>query len=146
MRSLEILVTQWTKENVAPLPPVSASVVSETFARLNAVATSDILYLYSLMGGMENMTGDLWRHWSMDEILAENIEPSEFGVLFADYLISSWCYRAKAKLDNTSAVYVDHFDEKAPILVADSLEEFFDHYLKSSGEALHNHYRPNNDA
>jgi hypothetical protein len=98
------------------------------------------------MGGMENMTNDYWRHWSMAEILSENHEASEFGVLFADYLISSWCYRVKAKPDNTSAVYVDHFDGKAPILVANSLEEFFDQYLKSGGEALHGHAGPKSDA
>ncbi len=146
MHSLHILVSQWATESVRPLPPVDANAVGATFARLNALATPDVLHLYSLMGGMENMTNDYWRHWSMAEILSENHEASEFGVLFADYLISSWCYRVKAKPDNTSAVYVDHFDGKAPILVANSLEEFFDQYLKSGGEALHGHAGPKSDA
>src|SRR5437870_10193985 len=120
MHSLQVLVSRWAKESVRSLSPIDANAVVATFARLNAVATPDVLHLYSLMGGMENMTNDYWRHWSMAEILSENHEASEFGVLFADYLISSWCYRVKAKPDNTSAVFVDHFDGKAPILVANS--------------------------
>jgi hypothetical protein len=146
MHSLDILVSQWAAESVRPLPPVDANVVHATFARLNAVATDDVLRLYSLMGGMESMTNDYWRQWSMAEILSENQEASEFGVLFADYLISSWCYRLKAKPDNTSAVYIDHFDGKAPVLAASSLEDFFDQYLKSGGEALHGHAGLRSDA
>ena len=146
MRSLKILVKQWAAEHVLPLPPVAADAVRATFSRLNTVATPDVLHLYSLMGGMENMTNDYWRHWSMDEILSENREASEFGVLFADYLISSWCYRVKARPDNTSAVYVDHFNGGKPCLVANSLEEFFDQYLRSAGEALHGHAGAKNDA
>jgi len=113
--------------------------LADTFARLNAIATPDVAYLYEQLGGMENMTNAYWRHWPMEEILLANKQPSAFGVLFADYLISSWAYRLKAVSDSTSAVYVDHFDGHEPTLVAGSLEQFFDNYLRSAGEWLHVH-------
>ena len=146
MRSLQTLVQQWASESVRPLPPVSAAKVTGTLCRLQAVATPDLLYLYSLMGGMENMTNDFWRHWSMDEILAENREPSPFGVLFADYLIWSWCYRVQPKPDNTSAVYVEHFDGREPCLVASSLEGFFDAYLQDATKFFNGHAGAKSDA
>ena len=139
MRSLQVLLTQWKTENVAPLPPVNSALVSETFARLNATAAEDLAYLYSQMGGMEFMTDANWRHWPMTEILEMNNQPSEFGVLFADYFDYAWVYRVEAISDSKSAVYVDHFNGKAPILVADCLEEFFDDYLSSNGESLNQH-------
>jgi hypothetical protein len=139
MRSLQVLLTQWKTENVVPLPPVNPTLVNETFARLSAAAAEDLAYLYSQMGGMEFMTDAYWRHWPMTEILAMNNQPSEFGVLFADYFACAWIYRVKAVSASKSAVYVDHFDGKAPTLVAACLEEFFDDYLSSNGKSLHQH-------
>ncbi len=91
------------------------------------------------------MTDDLWRHWSMDEILSENSVYSPCGLLFADYLISSWCYRVQSKPDNTSAVYVDHFDGNAPLLVANRLEDFFDAYLQDATQFFDSHVTAKHD-
>jgi hypothetical protein len=146
MHSLQILVRRWAAESVMPLPPVDAHSVIETFTRLHSVATPDVIHLYCLMGGMENMTNDLWRHWSMTEILEENRDPSNFGVLFADFLVSSWCYRLLPNANDTSAVYVDHFDGKDPYLVASSLEEFFDSYLRNPKSFLDSHAGSKSDA
>ena len=54
---------------------------------------------------------------------AENSARSEFGPIFADYLISCWCFRLRPIDDETSAVYVDHFT-RPPELVASTLAEF----------------------
>jgi hypothetical protein len=107
---------------------VSASSVQATFASLGATATSDVIELYAAIGGMENMDAEYWRHWPLPEIESENSVLSPFGILFADYLISSWCYRLKATSNETSCVYVDYFDGKEPTLVANSLREFIYSY------------------
>lgn len=84
---------------------------------------------------MEEMDHEHWRCWPLSEIESENTTPSAFGVLFADYMASSWCYRLKAVSENTSAIYIDFFDGREPTLVANSLEQFFDAYVNGSRPA-----------
>jgi hypothetical protein len=70
------------------------------------------------------------RVWSLQEIETENGEESEFGLLFADYLINSWCYRLKPESDVASFVYVDCFDKNPAVVVARSLDDFFEVYAE----------------
>ena len=66
--------------------------------------------------------------WSLQEIEHENTAASEFGPIFADYLLESWCFRLRPIDEETSAVYVDHFDRQPPKRVASSLTEFLATY------------------
>jgi hypothetical protein len=146
MQSLHTLLTKWAREDVGLLPAEKAEAVEATFANLGSVATADVLDLYAAVRGMEKMNNECWRHWSLSEIKSGNKSPSPFGVLFADYLISSWCYRLKVVSEETSAVYIDFFDEKEPALIAHSLEEFFNAYIKDSRSMLLGHSQQRNDA
>jgi hypothetical protein len=92
--------------------------------------------MYQAIGGMEVMDDGYWRLWPLPEIVAENQPRSGYGLLFSDYLICSWCYRLKPQSAATSAVYLDHFDGAAPILVAANVEQFFDKYA-ADADFLH---------
>jgi hypothetical protein len=136
MQSLNTLLKRWANEDVGALPGVEASSVQACFASLDSVATADVIALYAEIGGMDKMDKEYWRHWSLSEIESENKSPSPSGVLFADYMISCWCYRVKAVSQEVSAVYIDFFNDKNPTLVANSLEEFFSMYLKDPDSVL----------
>jgi hypothetical protein len=134
MLSLAQLLPRWVAEATEPLPPQPAEMIRQVFESLGSVATLDVLALYSSLGGMRMMDNEYWRLWPLDEIAGQS--PSEFGVLFSDYCISCWEYRLRPVDSDHSAVYVDHFDGSAPVLVAATLEEFFDRYTSAARSLL----------
>ncbi len=117
-------------------PPERDSEVRDAFASIGSVATTDVVNLYGLIGGMDEMDNELWRLWPLAEIRAENNGPSKHGALFADYLISCWRYRLQPISPDVSAVYVDFGGGQAPTLVAQSLMKFFDAYLTDAPRLL----------
>jgi len=129
MRSLHKLIERWKIQAVVQAPPAAAAEVHRVFSDLGSRATPDVVALYEAIGGMDMMDNEYWRLWPLAEVRAENKDQSGFGLLFSDYLIASWCYRLKPDGEEHSAVYADHFDGRNPVLVAKSLEEFFDAYL-----------------
>ena len=93
MHALRQLLPRWTDEATNPLPPETPSAVEQVFRHLGFAATADVLALYGTLGGMRVMDNEYWRLWSFAEV-AEQV-PSESGILFSDYLMSSWDYRLK---------------------------------------------------
>lgn len=136
MRSLLELLKVWQEQNVGHLPPANEATIRRTFEEVGSRATGDVVALYQLIGGLEVGDNNFWRLWPLREVRKENQDSTGRGVLFSDYLICSWCYRLVANEDDTSAVYVDHFDAKEPALVASSLEQFFDLLLTKPGLLL----------
>jgi hypothetical protein len=133
----QALMHRWKKEGITLLPPESPQAIADAFARVGSIATRDVLEFYSEFGGMEPMDDGFLKIWSLSEIVAENRERSEFGPLFADYLISCWSFRLKPVDSERSAVYVDHHSgPKPPELVANSLSEFLAIYERDP-EAAH---------
>jgi len=133
----QTLVRRWRKEGITLLPPESSQAIAEAFARVGSVATRDVLELYSEFGGMEPMDDGSLKIWSLAEILADNAERSEFGPIFADFLISSWSFRLKPVDADSSAVYIDHHGgPRPPELVAKSLAEFLAIYERDP-KAVH---------
>ena len=133
----QTLIRRWKKEGITLLPPESPQAIADAFARVGSSATRDVLEFYSEFGGMEPMDDGFLKIWSLSEIVADNSEHSEFGPLFADYLISCWSFRLKPVTAETSAVYVDHhMVRQPPELVAASLAEFLAMYERDP-EAAH---------
>ena len=133
---LQPLLRRWNTERVKLLPPELPANVEAVFERLGSKATRDVVELFSLLGGMDKMDDGYLKLWSLQEMESENTVRSEFGPIFADYLISSWCFRLRPIDEATSAVYVDHFDPRPPELVASSLTEFLTIYERDP-EAAH---------
>jgi hypothetical protein len=133
----QALVRRWRKEGVTPFPPESPQAIVEAFARVGSIATRDVFEFYSEFGGMEPMDDGYLKIWSLSEILADNPERSDYGPLFADYLMSCWSFRLKPLDAEKSAVYVDHHSgTQPPELVANSLAEFLFTYERNP-EAAH---------
>lgn len=136
MKFLDVLINRWQSENVGPFPPYGESIVRSTFLEAGIEAPKDLTQLYGAFGGMDMHDNKLWRLWPLSEVAKRNDEPSAFGVLFSDYFLDCWAYRVKPNDGNTSAVYVDYFDERAPALVARTLDEFFERYVKDADRLL----------
>jgi hypothetical protein len=60
MQSLIGLVERWRQEGIAVLPPAIPTDVRDTFAAVGSVATSDVIALYALIGGMDRMDDEYW--------------------------------------------------------------------------------------
>ena len=110
------------------LAPETTDAVREAFTRVGSRATSDVVSLYSGLGGMEEMDDEYWRLWPLAELKAEKQEQSSYGVLFSDYLLNCWCYRLKPNSDDTSSVLVDSFDGCEPKVISRTLGEFLEAY------------------
>ena len=133
----QTLLRRWKKEGIALLPPESSQAIVDAFARVGSMATREVFEFYSEFGGMEPMDDGCLKIWSLSEIIAENSERSEFGPLFADYLLSSWSFRLRPVNAETSAVYVERHDESQSLeLVANSLAEFLATYERNP-KAVH---------
>jgi hypothetical protein len=132
------LLDRWLADpkGVGAHPPADEGAVLDAFAQAGSHATADVVRLYGLIGGMDKPDHEDWRLWPLAEVVAENSEPTEHGVAFSDYLIGCWIYRLKLVTPDTSAVFVDFADGKAPILVASSLADFFDAYLADARQLL----------
>jgi hypothetical protein len=136
MRNLTSLVDRWRRQGIELLPPPTLAEIEATFSSVGAIATPDVVALYTAVGGIPGTDESFWSLWSMEEIRKENTVPSPFGVLFSDYMISCWCYRVRANQDATSSVLVDYFDGNEPSVVAESVEEFVDMYLRDPDHFL----------
>ena len=129
MHTLTELIQRWRRENRVILPGEPEARVREVLARLGSQATPDVIALYGAIGGLPDQSSELWHLWSLAQVEAGNPERSKFGVFFSDYLIGAWCYRLRPTGNGTSEVYM----EDPPQLVASSLAEFFDEYLRLDG-------------
>ena len=136
MVDIELLVQRWSEQHSRVLPPASRSEVMAAFGSIGQSPTADVIRLYGHCGGMEVMDDALWRLWPLEEIVRENSEVGESGVLFGDYLICSWCYRLRPVTADVSAVYLDYFDGSEPVQVAPSLEKFFEALWCSPDDVL----------
>ncbi|NHZ66879.1 hypothetical protein [Massilia genomosp. 1] len=136
MKSLEILIKRWKLGNVRPFPPYGESIIRSTFLDAGIEASKDLIGLYGAFGGMDVPDDNLWRLWPLSEVAERANEANAFGVLFSDYLLDSWAYRIKPNDTDTSAVYIDYYDTKDPLLVARTLGEFFEKYVQNADELL----------
>jgi len=137
MIELDGLIERWKSQGVGLSPPASIAEVHAAFQAIGAVPTPDVIALYHTCGGMNVMDDELWRLWSLAEVVEANRQPSDYGFLFGDYLMDSWCYRFRMSDDGTSAaVYVDYFNDAKPTLVAKTLAEFFSKLLHQPFQLL----------
>jgi hypothetical protein len=147
MRRLAQLFERWMSEEVHPHPPASEASVRQVFSSLGSRATREVIELYGAIGGMDSMDNEHFRLWPLAEVQSENDDhASTKGVLFADYFVACWCYRLLPMDNERSAVFVDYFDHRQPVLVAESLEAFAAARLDRPTDVLHNPPEPSGDA
>lgn len=132
---LKQVVDGWKKEHLELAVSCSEKTVIDAFVRIGRLISKDIIELYSYVGGMADGSSDskLFSLWTLDEVMKENSPSKSLNseyTYFGDWLISSHVYAFKFESINTSSVYSD-FSSQDLVKVADSLEEFFDLYLKT---------------
>jgi len=130
---------KWTKENLDVHPPRNLKAITQSFRALNFDAPEQLVSLYSVLDGKEEMDKEHFRLRRLDEIVEENSSQQEFsridehGILFSDYLINSWCYRIKSN----GEVLLDSCEhDRLPTLKSKSLVEFFETMASDPDEAL----------
>lgn len=136
MEALDLLVKRWQSEDLNLLPPYGEAVVRATFLAAGMEPAKDLVELYCATGGMEVADRYLWRLWPLSEVDERNDAVNDFGILFSDYLLDSWAYRVRSNDETTSAVYIDYYDGRQPILVAATLARFFERYLEDADALL----------
>ena len=107
-------------------PGENGQAVRDAFGRVGAHATEDVVSLYECVGGMDIPEDDMWRLWSLEEVITENRAPSKFGVQFSDYMLSCWNFRVAPVTDLISEVYLDYVNGEPPVKVALSLQAFLE--------------------
>ena len=100
--ALARLKRRWSNKGIELLPPATPAHIHAVFKRLGAVATPDVIALYTTLGGMSVMDEDYLQIWSLEDISKQ--DPSDGGVVFADYLISCWEYHLVPSAGPCSAV------------------------------------------
>jgi hypothetical protein len=75
------------------------------------------------------MNSECFSFWSLKKVIEEN---NQKGLAFADFLIDSHRYYFKYEDENRSSVHTDWFEGGQMIKIADSVNEFFEMYLRSS--------------
>ena len=136
MKALEILVRRWNVAAFQPYQPYDEALIQSTFQDAGIDAAKDLVRLYSTFGGMDVPDDDYWRLWPLHEVTDQKPETNAFGVLFSDYLLSCREFYVKPNDCETSAVYCDYGDLESPILVASTLDDFFDKYVQNADQVL----------
>ncbi len=132
MQSLDKLVRRWNSEDLDALPAYGESIVRATFLEIGIEPPADLVRLYRAIGGMAGPDCHQWRLWSLSEVCERRAEANAFGMLFSDYMLDAWAYRAKPIDAATTAVYLDYYDDQPSLLIAHALDQFFDLYLRDA--------------
>lgn len=135
---LTALIPRWRIDGTDMLPPNEPEQIEALFAQLGQPATAEVVTLYTTLGGMTTMDGDFWRMWSLEEISRANQgQPSEWGVQFADFLTHSQVFRLRTAADGCSEVFAGPLSaDHPPVRVAASLDEFFALYRSDPDRVL----------
>lgn len=132
LTSIDELILKWRREGVALLPPHDEREVVEALERTGRSFSRDLVSLYLATGGMEGDTMDdnSLCLWTLERLVEENLKEQRPLLLFMDCLLDSHFYGLRYEDEETSFVYIEHFDGGPPPRVADGLDEFFRLCLK----------------
>src|SRR5580765_6774322 len=129
MMEIDAVINGWRNGGVRLNSPASEGELARLAEFLGTPIPDDLLALYSAANGMEDYATDLWHvsFWSIDRIIRERHTIERDGrswVAFADFLISSWCFRILPTNERT-AVLAEGSDEEF-----ESLGQFFERYAR----------------
>ena len=131
--------SKWDLENLDVHPGRTAAEIIKCFEKFGVTPSDQLINLYTTLDGKDEMDGEYFRLWSLQEIREDNdsVEECErtgkYGVVFGDYLVNCWCYR----ISKNGEILIDYFsDDQPPELRANSLLEFFELMKKNPNDAL----------
>ena len=133
---MDDLLRKWRGDGVSLLPSADEVSVVAALDKTGRRYSSDVVALYCATGGMPDGESDahMWTLWPLEQVVSENANYLERPhLLFADFLIHSHLYCFRYESEERSSVCVDYFDGKEPEVLAGSVSEFFELYLKNPG-------------
>ena len=132
---MDDVLRRWRRDGVSLLPPHDVVSVITALDKTERRYSSDVIALYCATGGMPDGESDtkMWSLWPLEQVVLENAKYERPHLLFADFLINSHLYCFRYENEERSSVCVDYFDGNEPEVLADSVEEFFELYLKNQG-------------
>jgi hypothetical protein len=133
MSALEQAIEQWRREGINLLPPSDETTVIDALNRAGRKYSRDVIALYSATGGMKDGECDshLLSLWPLERVISETVRHNHSHILFADFLIDSHFYCFKYESNQFSSVCIEYFDGKQPERVAETVDEFFELYLRT---------------
>ncbi|MBC8043159.1 MAG: SMI1/KNR4 family protein [Rhizobacter sp.] len=131
--AIDTVLGKWRAEGIKLLPPATEATVVAALDKTGKQYSQDVVALYCATGGMEMNESDhsMWALWSLEQVISENKASNHAHLLFSDYLIFSHLYYFKYESEEKSSIYLDHFVGEPPVIVAASVNEFFELYLKN---------------
>jgi hypothetical protein len=133
MDALNRVLENWRKEDIRLLPPYKETEIVSAFAKMNQKLSADVIHLYRTTGGMEDgeIDSNCFTLWSLEKVVEENNAFGSPQLAFADFLIESHLYYFEYENENRSRVFND-WKAKELEKIADSVNEFFEIYLRDS--------------
>ena len=126
--AISSIVDSWQSEIAAHLRPgLAMETVAATFHSVGRKPSADVMFLYSLCGGMESVNVEdkrLFAFWPLESAAkATEAVPLPYFV-FGDGFVSSHRYSFHFESAEVSSVYGDYSDG-AFTKLAESVDEFF---------------------
>ena len=133
---MDAVLRRWRVDGISMLPPADEVGVIEALDKTGRRYSRDVVALYCATGGMPNGESDshLWSLWSLEQVVSENLCYERPHLLFADFLIHSHLYCFRYEDEEKSSVLMDYSSDEEPELLAGSVGEFFELYLRNPGE------------
>jgi len=138
MRIFQTWKDKWIAQDLGVRAPRDHKVIIASFKSVGFVAPEELIVLYTVLDGKDEMDGAHFRLWGLDEIVKENSAPAEIGkikdhgIMFADYLVDTWMFRVRAD----GKVTMDASEDEGPIVKSNSIREFLELMVKDPDEAL----------
>jgi hypothetical protein len=131
---LDRVRSRWRNEQLILAPPMGERELLERFLTLGVNANSEILKVFSTLGGFadDDLDSECLTFWTVDKILTENQRGwvmDRSYIHFADFLIDSHTYAFRINDSALTAAVYCHWDSNYIVKICDSFEAFFDFYL-----------------
>lgn len=125
MEHVKHVILRWEQQRIRLLPPVDADSVSRALSRTGKRFSADVVRLYELTGGTEDMDNALFTLWPLMRVTMRNTDGQSPDLAFADFLIDSFWFYFHYEDAVRSSVYGGYDRRK----LADDIDQFFGLYL-----------------
>jgi len=125
MENLNQIILRWERQGIKLLPPPDADSVARALSRTGKRFSADVVRVYELTGGTEEMDSAGFTLWPLSRVAMMNIGSESPDLAFADCLIDSFWFEVHYEDAAHSSVYGGYDRRK---LAAD-IDQLFGIYL-----------------
>jgi hypothetical protein len=129
--NIERAVERWRRTNIPLRPPFYQAAIEDAFSRIGRPCSADVARLYRVTGGMDEAIDSTGLYlWPLGKVISARREQAGEDVAFGDCLID--CFRFDFHFEDVERSSVFGGYERRRL--ADSVEDFFDTYLRDPGK------------